>query len=1025
MDATVPDRRSSLDIRREGSRGSRRRPAWLAGALALAGMLPGTGSAAAQVINFRHYTRLEGLPQAQVLGMYQDARGYMWFATYGGLTRFNGAEFRTWTTDDGLTSNAVLDVTGDARGRIIVATSAGFCILEDDTFHCYRSGQGLASDAAESVAVDADGGIWIGTRSGLSYFRDGFFRNFGTAEGLPSGTVTRVAVGRNGRVWVGTDRGLARFQGGRFVPDYPEFFGGANVRFAMPAANGVVVGTANDLFLRRDDGVVPLAGNALGPGTTPYDAAVDSDGTIWVATSAGALRIGHDSVEVLTEANGLLTDMLLRVMVDREGDVWFGTESGASKHVPGPFATYGTRSGLPNPFVRALELDDQGRLWAGTRDGVAVREGGRFRTIDLSAAPDQRVYALARAAGGGILIGTRLGLIHYEGGRMRVYRLRDGLPGEVVYSLLADGRGGVWIGTDHGLARWANGRITPQDGLDLASPSVISMAEDEFGRLWLGHLAGGASLVDGDVVTHMGPEEGVTDQSVWAIASDREGGMWLGTNGDGALLVRPDRIERWTHREGLSSDFVWQVLPDSRGDVWFFGVDGLDRWSAGRITHYGLGSGLIELEGSATAAHEDARGDIWFGTGAGVIRYVPGLDVPSAIAPPIYVESVTRDGESVPLADGSARLDRGVVQIRFASPSFRDESQIRYRYRLIGANGDWSAPTTEHSLTYASLPPGRYRFQAEALSQGLASEDVASFAFEVLPAFWQRWWVRVIGLLLLSSTLAIVPVLRSRRLERERRRLEALVEKHTRDLAEKNERLLESNRELEHFAYVASHDLQEPLRKIRAFSDRITRRYTSLLDEQGRDYLGRMSSAAARMQTLIDDLLSLSRVTTRQREAEPIDLNALALDVVGDLEVRLRTTDGRVELGDLPTIEGDPVQIRQIFQNLIGNALKFHRPDEAPVVRVGSVPTRPGAVELRFEDNGIGFDSADAERVFQPFQRLHSRQEYEGTGIGLAICRKIAERHRGSIRVESSPGKGSVFTVSLPARQQGALNHAA
>jgi signal transduction histidine kinase len=186
-----------------------------------------------------------------------------------------------------------------------------------------------------------------------------------------------------------------------------------------------------------------------------------------------------------------------------------------------------------------------------------------------------------------------------------------------------------------------------------------------------------------------------------------------------------------------------------------------------------------------------------------------------------------------------------------------------------------------------------------------------------------------------------------------------------------------------------------------------------------------MSSAAARMQSLIDDLLSLSRVTTRQREPELIDLNALALDAVGDLEVRLRTTGGHVELGDLPAIDGDPIQIRQVFQNLICNALKFHRPDEPPVVRVSRVPTRPDMVELRFEDNGIGFDSAESERVFQPFQRLHSRAEYEGTGIGLAIVRKIIERHRGTIHVESSPGKGSVFTVVLPARQPGELNHAA
>jgi light-regulated signal transduction histidine kinase (bacteriophytochrome) len=297
--------------------------------------------------------------------------------------------------------------------------------------------------------------------------------------------------------------------------------------------------------------------------------------------------------------------------------------------------------------------------------------------------------------------------------------------------------------------------------------------------------------------------------------------------------------------------------------------------------------------------------------------------------------------------------------------------------------------------------------------------------FEILPPYWQSWWFRSLGVLLVLGTAVAIPVLRARALERERRRLEALVTRHTRDLAEKNASLEASNRDLEHFAYVASHDLQEPLRKIQAFADRVMKQYAPQLDDQGRDYLNRMTGAAARMQRLIDALLSLSRVTTKKRENETIDLVPLVQEVLSDLEVRMQSTGGRVTVGELPRIEGDPVQIRQIFQNLIGNALKFHRPGVPPVVEVYALRRAPGLAQIYVVDNGIGFDKEEAERVFLPFHRLHGRLEYEGTGIGLTICQKIAERHGGSIHAESTPGKGSRFILTIPAQERIGARYAA
>jgi PAS domain S-box-containing protein len=238
----------------------------------------------------------------------------------------------------------------------------------------------------------------------------------------------------------------------------------------------------------------------------------------------------------------------------------------------------------------------------------------------------------------------------------------------------------------------------------------------------------------------------------------------------------------------------------------------------------------------------------------------------------------------------------------------------------------------------------------------------------------------------------------------------------------------QSNRELEEFATVASHDLQEPLRKIRSFVSCLRDEQADTLNSEGRDYLDRIQSAATRMTTLVSDLLEFSRVSSKGKPFVPVDLNEVIAGVVSDLEARFVQTAGRAEILRLPTVASDPVQMRQLLQNLIGNALKFHKRHETPVVRVSAEITHDvdtngseqagGTCRISVTDNGIGFDEKYLDRVFTIFQRLHGRGDYEGTGIGLAICRKIAERHGGSITARSAPGEGATFIVTLPLLQK-------
>jgi signal transduction histidine kinase len=258
--------------------------------------------------------------------------------------------------------------------------------------------------------------------------------------------------------------------------------------------------------------------------------------------------------------------------------------------------------------------------------------------------------------------------------------------------------------------------------------------------------------------------------------------------------------------------------------------------------------------------------------------------------------------------------------------------------------------------------------------------------------------------------------------EQERKEAEAAI----REYADSLER---SNRDLMDFANITSHDLQEPLRKISTFTDMLLTRHADNLDAQGKDYLQRIRNSAGRLQSLIIDLLTFSRISTKTQPTEQVDLGSILNQVLTDLELQIEQTNATVNVCDTPLIYADPVQMHQLFLNLISNGIKFHKPDTTPIVEVasslktGQAEPENGRIldgtfyEIKVTDNGIGFNEKYLDRIFQPFQRLHQRDEYEGTGMGLAICRKIVERHGGNITAKSKPGQGATFIVEIPVQK--------
>lgn len=245
-----------------------------------------------------------------------------------------------------------------------------------------------------------------------------------------------------------------------------------------------------------------------------------------------------------------------------------------------------------------------------------------------------------------------------------------------------------------------------------------------------------------------------------------------------------------------------------------------------------------------------------------------------------------------------------------------------------------------------------------------------------------------------------------------------------RQLQEQAEALRRSNEELERFAYVTSHDLQEPLRKVRAFGDLLARDYADRLDDRGRKLLDTMIDGAGRMQTLIQDLLGYSRSAHVAMNVRPIDLDAMIADVAGDFDLALSECSGSIGWRVDGEVCADPVLMRQLVHNLVGNAVKYRDPSRPPRIELALDRSDDGGAHLSVTDNGIGFADEHARRIFEVFRRLHTRGDYPGTGIGLALCQRIVERHGGRIWAEGRAGEGAVFHVELPAGapQEGSQN---
>ncbi len=974
-------------------------------------LLIATSSATAEHYYFRRYTATEGLSQATVQALYQDQAGYLWIGTQAGLNRYDGVSFTPYGPPQGLTQDWINAILEDAQGRLWIATLGGVFVWDGRQFRAYTRADGLADDRVTSLARDREGRIWCGTPRGVSRYDGQQWRTYTVADGLPDPRVNVLLVDASGRLWVGTEAGLARWTGARFVAFDPEGLGRRSVRaLAEDRAHRLWVGTSVDVRVyARGQLVREYATNQ--PVVT---LCADRFGLVWAGTPQGLIKIEGDRLTFITTSHGLAYTDVRALLEDREGILWIGVLGGLYKFHSRAFTTYRASDGLGSDVVRPIVRDRRGWLWVGTSGGLSRFDGHQWRTFTRrDGLTDDYVLALLEDRRGWLWIGTRRGITLFDGARFYKDRVLSRLG--VVVALAEDHAGAMWIAVmSQGVFRWVASRLEPirVEGQTFSNARLLV---DRRGWVWISGDRG-LSRWDGRSWRTYTTREGLASDQPYFLCEDTNGHIWFGYHSShGVTRFDGKTFRHYTTREGLTNDAVYSIGADRRGNLWIGTARGVDRFDGTTFVNYGAEEGYADPESNAGGFWEDADGTLWFGTMGGLSRYDPRFDLTRGAPPTVLFQEVRLGARTFQSADLATahRLEVGyednTLMARIAVLSFLNERQVRVEYRLTGFHDAWTA-LEGRELRISNLPAGSYLLEVRARKYQGAWSSPLAFAFTIRAPFWQRWWFwGLVGI----GALSLLYGGHRWRLARIRRRAEDLEQK----VVERTHQLVEKAEELESFIYTVSHDLKAPVISLQGLASLLRMELGENLSPNAAFYLERIQANAEQMKRLIAELLELSRIGRVREPRRPIPMRELVEEVLAELHGQIELKRARIHVANtLPTVVGERTRLRQVWANLITNALRFCRPEVPPEIEIGAREESPGVVAFFVRDNGIGIAPEHQEKVFEVFYRVEGKYHGdEGTGVGLAIVRRIVQAHGGRVWVESEGiGKGSTFWFTLP-----------
>ncbi len=969
------------------------------------------------VTNYRHsHGDSRSLNSDSVTCGYQDRDGVLWFGTHGGVDRLD-----------------------PATGTFVHYT------------HDPRDASSLSHPSVEAILEDRQGNLWVGTQGGLNKLD----RATGRFSRYLHDSTNPHSIGHDYASFILEDQSGVLWLGSSF----------GNGLSALDVKTG--------RFTRYSFHVDDPGSQSVTGVTSMF---LDADGAIWLCTvDRGLLNLDRDRTKFFRYArdpdnpNSLPFDTVESMFKDAEGVWWVSTQNGLSRFPdkPSPFVTYSHQVGNPNSLrgtmIWSVYEDSKGFLWIGTDDGLnrLDRKTGQFTFYqhdpkDPHSLSYDKVSAIREDRSGTLWLGTYGGgLDRFDRttGRFFAYRHDgknpDSLSSDAVLSFLMDRRGVMWVCTQGG----GLNRFDPGTGGFKAYPTVpyaiTSKFEDRAGILWFGT---GNGLIRFDprteevtVYRHDSKDpRTLSNDRVTGIVEDRQGMFWIGTESG---LDQMDRsrgtFTAVTTKDSFPDSAVRPILEDPQGYLWLATQEGLSRFDPRtRIFHnYSESDGLLDNfinPHGAEGSFQTQAGEIILGSRTGVTAFFPDRLADSPYIPHVVLTNFLLFNKSVyPAADSPLHQPiwatdaltlthkQNIFTLEFAALSYAAPEKNRYRYRLLGLENDWNEVDSRQRLaTYTNLSPSKYVFQVQGSNNdGVWNPKITALAITVLPPLWATWWFTSLATLAIAAAIFAAYRARVRGLELAGIRLETQVAERTRELEIAKVAAERASRAKSSFLAHMSHELRTPLNSILGFSAMV--REAPELSEKHREDLATVSRSGEHLLGLIDDVLDTAKI-----EAGRITLNQVSFDL-GDLVsncivmMRVRASEKGLQLflqtnPDVPRfVRCDAGRLRQVLINLIGNAVKFTERGSV-TVRVNAGPVDSSGnilLILEVEDTGIGIAPEDQARIFDVFVQAGQLSAQKGTGLGLSITQQFVQMMGGAIRVESSIGKGSLFTVELPVQK--------
>ncbi len=965
---------------------------------------------------------------------------------------------RRYGTDQGLGSEVVSAMVQDQEGRLWVGTEGGLCFFDGSRFSSY---QGLLpSGFVQSLSVDRDGSLWVATDGGLARIHHGKSQIFGEANGIPRGSVHEVVRDAEGHHWILTSDGI-RMERSPEQFTVPMPWPGQEAPthlFADPSLSGAWATTSGTIWHWRENSWYQVTPPRFSPGETLRDVAVDGQKDLWVRTSSSLWRLpaegpstwirirmagGYSHISKLSrDSQGWVwvdnTEGLWRVrgdrrvqfghaqddarggMVDQEGGFWFRTDKGVLRVLGHTrWHTYHPPNGLPLDTTWQMVRDRRGRLWVGMDKGLWVEDGKRFRRIlagrflNLSLGQGDSLWASGSPAGTVHLIDTntlaarslriealpvaritagltvdregRPWLANEDGTVVRGTRVgpswswelvpREGPPPRELRALLALPGGEVLMLSDQTAALYSRGAWHPVPDVLPELPYIAAVGSG--GQVVIGYKTKPVLTVhklQGDTLARTGtldfPAE-LKTLVLYSLGVGADGTIWVGT---GLGLACTDGRDQQRLRLLGSED---------------------------RIIHPECNQGALLVE----------KDRVWIGTPSGLLSHDPQpIPPPQALRPPVIL-SVRVAAREFDLGDPDPELprERNELEVLFMVPNYQIQDALIYEARLSGVDADWTRPETPY-LRYIGLPAGPHVLELRGQTREGVLGPVTRFQFRVRPAWWERWWIRVLGLFGLAGLVVLVVKVRQAQLEQRNREL-------IDEVARQTSALVAASKAKSAFLANMSHELRTPLNAILLYSEILQEDMKDPAQGGLRQDAGKIQSAGQHLLGLIDDILDMSKIEAgRLRlELQQIELRPFLQDLDATIRPLVQKNGNRFELEVLNVparVHSDPTRLRQILVNLLSNSAKF---------------TKGGLVLLKawsegdhllvmVQDDGIGMSQAQQAKVFEEFVQADesTTRKYGGTGLGLTLVKKFTDLLGGSLALHSEPGKGTTFILKLP-----------